>query len=90
MKKRKIYIISYFNLKEKLAGGLRANELFKFLNNNGLNVEIITREQSEGYERIIHDFKIPSILRKVFHLFFPDSSITWVLKLYFFSKTKKI
>jgi glycosyltransferase involved in cell wall biosynthesis len=89
MKKRKIYIISYFNLKEKLAGGLRANELFKFLNNNGLNVEIITRKQSEGYERIIHDFKIPNILRKVFHLVFPDSSITWVLKLYFFFKNKK-
>lgn len=84
-----IYIISYFNLKEKLAGGLRANELFKFLKTKKNNVELITRNQSEGYETIIDDFKLPSVLRKILHLVFPDSSVTWVVKLYFFFKDKK-
>jgi hypothetical protein len=86
---KKIYIISYYNLKEKLAGGLRANELFKYLKKERIDVELITRYESEGYETIIKDYSIPIKLRKGLHLIFPDSSITWVLKLYHFFKNKK-
>ena len=89
MNENKIYIISYYNLRQKLAGGLRANELFKYLKKNQLNVEIVSRKQSEGYETIVSDFRLPKQIRKIFHLIFPDSSITWVLMLYFFFKNKK-
>ena len=86
---KKIYIISYYNLKEKLAGGLRANELFIFLKQKQVDVEIVTRNSSEGYETIVKDFKISKNIRKFLHLIFPDSSVTWVLKLYYFFKNKK-
>lgn len=86
---KKVYIISYYNLKEKLAGGLRANELFKYFKKQEVDVEIITRNESEGYETIVKDYSIPVKMRKGFHLMFPDSSITWVLKLYHYFKNKK-
>ena len=86
---KKIYIISYYNLKEKLAGGLRANELFKYLKKEGIDTELVTRNESEGYETIINDYSIPILLRKIFHFIFPESSVTWVLKLYHFFKYKK-
>ena len=86
---KKVYIISYYNLAEKLAGGLRANELYKYLKSKKVDVELITRNESEGYETIIKDYSIPGFCRKFFHFIFPDSSVTWVLKLYYFFKNKK-
>jgi glycosyltransferase involved in cell wall biosynthesis len=86
---KKIYIISYFNLTEKLAGGLRANELYKFLKSKRIDTYLITRKKSVGYETIVEDFEIPNKLRKLFHVIFPDSSITWVWKLFIYFKDKK-
>jgi hypothetical protein len=54
-----------------------------------VDVELITRVESEGYETLISDYSLHKYIRNLLHFLFPDSSITWCLKVYNFVKKKK-
>lgn len=83
LKNKKWFLVSYDSLRTSLVGGNRINRLNKFLQQEGINSILISREISPKEGIRIEEPRFVRIVRRILGgRFFIDPSLIWVSRVY--------